>query len=185
MAGAFRSRGPWLGVGLFCPVASSLTMASSELLTCSNRLMRSSGWSLPCGCWSEGPCFYLRILRVVPPSVPRRTGRPATIVRPPVLALARMRGARRPRYSHFNRNMWVPLRGCEVRLMLRPDPLLALLRQGRLRSSFHSMSHLKGTSNITTRANRQFPAAGLSPAGLAALQAAPHSGHRSGVARRS
>jgi len=73
--------------------------------------------------------------------------------------------------SHLNRNTWVPFRGCRIRLMLRPDELLALLRQGRLRSSFHSMSHLAGTSNMTTRANRQFPAAGLSPAGLAALQA--------------
>src|SRR5690349_16440898 len=33
IASAFRSRGPWLCVGLFCPVASLLTMASSELLT--------------------------------------------------------------------------------------------------------------------------------------------------------
>ena len=34
-----RSRGPWLGVGLFCPVASSLTMASSEALGLSRRVM--------------------------------------------------------------------------------------------------------------------------------------------------
>src|SRR3982750_2738119 len=61
--------------------------------------------------------------------------------------------------------------------MLRPGQLLALHRQGRLRSSFHPMSRLSGTSNMTTRANRQFPAAGLTPAGSAALQAAPHSGH--------
>jgi len=87
--------------------------------------------------------------------------------------------------SHFNRNTWVPFRGCRIRFMLRPDELFALLRQGRLPSSFHSMSHLIRTSNITTRANRQFPAAGLSPAGFAALQAAPHSGQRVGVARRS
>ena len=78
--------------------------------------------------------------------------------------------------SHLNRNTWVPLRGCEVHLMLRPDHLLALLRQGRLHSSFRSVGHPAGTSNMTTRANRQFPAAGLAPAGSAALQAAPHSG---------
>lgn len=40
--------------------------------------------------------------------------------------------------SHLNRYTWVPFRGCEVRLMLRPEQLLALHRQGRLRSSFHS-----------------------------------------------
>lgn len=99
-----RPRGPWLGVGLCCPVASqggkaslSLTMASSELLARSGRLIIFAGRSLPYGCGTEGPCFHLRILLPVPPSVPRQTGRPRTIVRPPVLAFARMRGARRLR----------------------------------------------------------------------------------------
>jgi hypothetical protein len=97
---AHRSRGPWLGVGLFCPVASSLTMASSELLARSSRLIAIggfAGWSLPCGRWPEGPCFQLRILPVVPLPVPRRTGWPWTIRRPSVIAFARMRWARRPR----------------------------------------------------------------------------------------
>src|SRR5208337_1292690 len=56
--------------------------------------------------------------------------------------------------------------------MLRPGQLLALHRRGLLLSSFHPMSHLTGTSSITTRAINQFPAAGLSPAGHAALRAA-------------
>src|SRR5208337_5401314 len=56
--------------------------------------------------------------------------------------------------------------------MLRPGQLLALHRRGLLLSSFHPMSHLSGTSSITTRAINQFPAAGLSPAGHAALRAA-------------
>jgi hypothetical protein len=43
--------------------------------------------------------------------------------------------------------------------------------------AFIPMSHLIRTSNMTTRVNRQSPAAGLTPAGSAALQAAPHSGH--------
>ena len=38
-----------------------------------------------------------------------------------------------------------------------PMRLLALLRQGRLRSSFHLLGHPLGMSNITTRANNQFP----------------------------
>jgi hypothetical protein len=38
-----------------------------------------------------------------------------------------------------------------------PMELLALLRQGRLRSSFHLLGHPLGMSNITTRANNQFP----------------------------
>ena len=38
-----------------------------------------------------------------------------------------------------------------------PMELLALLRQGRLLSSFHLLGHPLGMSNITTRANKQFP----------------------------
>jgi len=58
---------------------------------------------------------------------------------------------------HLNRFMWSAFRGCRVRLMLRPGNLLALHRQGRLLSSFHPMSHLSGTSNITTRRDSQLP----------------------------
>jgi hypothetical protein len=38
-----------------------------------------------------------------------------------------------------------------------PMELLALLRQGHLLSSFHPLGHPSGMSNITTRANNQFP----------------------------
>lgn len=38
-----------------------------------------------------------------------------------------------------------------------PLELLALLRQGRLLSSFHLLGHPSGVSSITTRANNQFP----------------------------
>jgi len=38
-----------------------------------------------------------------------------------------------------------------------PMELLALLRQGRLLSSFHLLSHPSGVSNIATRAHNQFP----------------------------
>ena len=38
-----------------------------------------------------------------------------------------------------------------------PMKLLALLRQGRLLSSFHLLGHPLGVSSITTRANNQFP----------------------------
>ena len=37
-----RPRGPWLASGLFCPAGSSLTMASSEALAHSRRLMNSA-----------------------------------------------------------------------------------------------------------------------------------------------
>ena len=39
---AHRSRGPWLACGLCCPAGSSLTMASSEALDSTCRLMDSS-----------------------------------------------------------------------------------------------------------------------------------------------
>jgi hypothetical protein len=185
-------RGPWLGVGLCglcCPVASSLTTASSAPLGPSRRLICFVRRVFASGARGrEGPCFRLRILLVVPLPVPRRAGRPRTIRRPPVVAFARMRGARRPRLP--TRIGTPGTRGCpfeaaEFASCCGPTSCLPSFRQGRLRSSFHPMSHLTGTSNMTTRANRQSPAAGLSPAGSAALQAAPHSGQRPGVARRS
>ena len=51
----------------------------------------------------------------------------------------------------------VRFRGGKVRFMLRPGKLLALHRQGLLRSSFHPTSHLLEMSSITTRVNSQFP----------------------------
>jgi hypothetical protein len=42
-------------------------------------------------------------------------------------------------------------------LPLRPEGLLALLRQGLLLSSFHLLSRLIEASNITTRVNNLFP----------------------------
>ncbi len=169
-------------------VLSRRVVAYYGLIRASGTLRAAYGFagrSLPRRRGPEGPCFALRILPSVPPSVPRQTGRPkddSTSARDSLRPNARGSASAS---SHLNRYTWVPFRGCEVRLMLRPGRLLALHRQGRLRSSFHPMSHLIRTSNMTTRANRQFPAAGLAPAGFAALQAAPHSGQRSGVARRS
>jgi hypothetical protein len=40
--GRCRSRGPWLACGLYCPAGSSLTMASSEALDFTRRLILSS-----------------------------------------------------------------------------------------------------------------------------------------------
>ena len=99
-----------LGSASGCPVASSLTTASSAPLGPSRRLIffiRRVFASWAGG--REGPCFRLRILPPVPPSVPRQAGRPETIRRPPVIAFARMRGARRLRLSHLNRYTWAAL----------------------------------------------------------------------------
>jgi len=67
---------------------------------------------------------------------------------------------------------WLCNEAAKFPLWYGPMSLLALHRQGRLRSSFHLLSRLIETSNITTRANSQFPAAGLSPARHTALWAA-------------
>src|SRR6266851_6686900 len=67
---------------------------------------------------------------------------------------------------------WACNEAAKFPLWYGPMSLLALHRQGRLRSSFHLLSRLIETSNITTRANSQFPAAGLSPARHTALWAA-------------
>ena len=108
IAGAFRSRGPWLGVGLFCPVASSLTMASSELLAHSGRLMIFAGRSLPRGRGPEGPCFQL-----ANPSVRAAFRTPAdraawddsTSARDSLRPNARGSASAT---SHLNRYTWVP-----------------------------------------------------------------------------
>lgn len=104
----------------------------------SGRLMVFAGRSLPRGRGPEGPCFQL-----ANPSVRAAFRTPADRTAQDDCTSARdslrpnARGSASAT-SHLNRYAWVPLRGCEVRLMLRPEQLLALHRQGRLRSSFHS-----------------------------------------------
>ena len=53
--------------------------------------------------------------------------------------------------------VWGRLSRLQSSLYATARTVAALLRQGLLRSSFRHMSHLNGTSNITTRANSQFP----------------------------
>ena len=104
----------------------------------SGRLIHFAGRSLPRGRGPEGPCFQL-----ANPSVRAAFRTPADRAAQDDCTSARdslrpnARGSASAT-SHLNRYTWVPLRGCEVHLMLRPEQLLALHRQGRLRSSFHS-----------------------------------------------
>ncbi len=157
-----RSRGPWLASGLCCPAGSSRTMTSSEALVASRRLPsiagytaglcpRASGQSFPdLLCVSFYPCHLPY------PGGPEGGG--VTVPSPSVLAFATFGQARHPHWPTQKLvHAWSSFRGCKVRFMLRPGQLLALHQQGLLLSSFHPMSHLNGTSSITTRANRQFP----------------------------
>jgi hypothetical protein len=75
LTSAIQSRGPWLACGLCCPAGSSLTMASSETLTPSHRLIffvRRVFALRPRMDWvRELPQFNPRVFPFVPPSVPR------------------------------------------------------------------------------------------------------------------
>ena len=162
---AIQSRGPWLACGLCCPAGSSLTMASSETLAPSHRLIffvRQVFALRPRMGWlRELPQFAPRVFSFVPPSVPRQTQRlPLTVSSPLALAFTQSAQARHLHPPRTPVLTWPCLRGCKVRslfLLLRPEGLLALHRQGHLLSSFHLPSHLKEASNITTRAHSQFP----------------------------
>ena len=164
----FQSRGPWLANRFCCPAGSSLTMASCAPLDPPAALcirqpafaLRSAlGWvpegpqltlcvcalravfrtpmdcAVACGCFFTAHAGLRRI----------RTGSASISPRSTVLAWTRHEAAKFP-------------------LWYGPMSWLALPRQGRFRSSFHPLSRLIETSNITTRANSQFPATGLSPA---------------------
>ena len=120
------------------------------------------GGSLPCGYVWAGTDSLPNLLPVslpsVPPSVPRWTiWLPTSVPSPSALAFAQSAQARHPlrrgnRYTRGLRN-----EAAKFALCYGPGGLLALHRQGPLRSSFHLLSHLISTSSITTRANRQFP----------------------------
>jgi hypothetical protein len=69
------SRGPWLGRGLCCPAASSLTMASSEPLAASCRLMVSSAGLCTKAGRERVPNLLCASVLIVPSLVPRRTER--------------------------------------------------------------------------------------------------------------
>ena len=86
---AIRSRGPWLASRLYCPARSSLTMASSEPLGLSCRLMYSRAGLCHCGQGRKVPHFYLRVLHSVPSPLPRRIGRlHLAVASPTVVAFA-------------------------------------------------------------------------------------------------
>jgi hypothetical protein len=96
------SRGPWLAIGLCCPVGSSLTMASSEPLNPSPPLMNSRRGLLhprksASGGNPEGPQFTPLDCARVPPPIPRWPRRvQVTVASSSVLAFALVSRARQP-----------------------------------------------------------------------------------------
>ena len=121
----------------------------------------SSG-SLPYGLvwagYKKVPNLSCLSFPIVPSSVPRRLGDCLRLflhhLRWPSLSSQKV-GARLSTLGRFLRgscNEAAKFTSC-----YGPMESLALLRQGRLLSSFHLLGHPWETSNITTRANTQFP----------------------------
>ena len=119
LAMALPSRGPWLGSGLCCPAASSLTMASSEPLAASSPTYVSSPGLCSPARSERSPIYSARVCHVVPPSVPRWTERVHPAVASPLASLRHLRKARHPHFPHAGSHA-VAFRGCKVRFMLRP-----------------------------------------------------------------
>jgi hypothetical protein len=121
----------------------------------------SSG-SLPVGLLRAGakkvPNLSCLSLPIVPSSVPRRLGDFVRLLlhRPlwPPPSSHKV-GARVPTLGRFSRGSCNE--AAKFALCYGPMELLALLRQGRLLSSFHLLGHPSGVSSITTRADNQFP----------------------------
>jgi len=149
------SRGPWLASGFCCPAGSTLTMTSSETLGSSKPtyifadrsylsrevpqftlpvcLLRAAFRTPADRATALGCSFVVRFGLPHPWS-----GSASACPRAPVPA-------------------WPSNEAAKFALCYGPEESLALHRPGRLRSSFHLLSRLKKASNITTRANGQFP----------------------------
>ena len=177
-AGRFRSRGPWLARGLYCPAGSSLTMASSEALASSRRLMISA----PGLCRAEALPSLRRAARDSPiysacPSLRAVSRTPAdrvamTVVLPPAAAFTHPCGVRHPRCPRKNRftrgrvTRQQSSLDAAARSFVGPSPT----RTFTFELSFHESPHLNVEYNYA--ANQSIAATGLSPAGHAALWAA-------------
>jgi hypothetical protein len=158
IARAFPSRGPWLDSVLCCPAASSLTMASSEPLAASCRLMSSTTGLCHTASRERFPNLLRSSLPFVPSLVPRRTKRLRLAVASPLAwTFAVLAWARHPQFCALRFQRGCVTRLNRVRCCYGPMGLLALHRPGRLRSSFHLPSHLDEASNIATRVDSQFP----------------------------
>jgi hypothetical protein len=134
-------------------------MASSEPLAASGRLMTSSTGLCIHASRERVPNVLRASVLIVPSLVPRRIERLHLDVPSPLAgAFATSAEARHPhgRAFRFQRGSFHEAT-FQVRVVLRPDGLLAPHRPGRVRSSFHPPSHLDEASNITTRVDSQFP----------------------------
>jgi hypothetical protein len=140
-------------------------MVSSEALAPPTALSSSSNRHLPSmppsGWVREIPQFTPPVFPFVPPSVPRQTRRLLlTVASPPSLAFAPFARARllffpRPPVLTWSRN---PAQGgTKFALCCGPKGCSPCTGKGFYIRAFTSPSHLNEASNMTTRANSQFP----------------------------
>ena len=136
--------------------------------------LRFDGGSLPVGQDREGPQFTLRVLSVRAVfRTPADRSEGVTVGSPSVLAFAQCRGARHPQVRHASRFVrGLGFRGCKVRFMLRPGQLLALHRHRTFTFELSSPESPPGDVEYNYAGKQSIPAAGLAPAGHAALWAA-------------
>jgi hypothetical protein len=127
------------------------------------------GRSLPYGLvWAEGerlPNLLRLSLSTVPPSVPRWTGGvPSTVSSPSALAFTISAQVRHP-HAHARRfPRGKHNEAAKFTLCYGPVELIALHRQGRLRSSFHQIESPHSDVEYIYAGKQSIPAAGLSPA---------------------
>jgi len=156
-----RSRGPWLAGGLFCPARSWLTMASSEPLAPSRRLI---SWFrrrvFACRPGPRGSPIYSAC-----PFCPCRLPYPGGPVGGRDCWFS-VRASLHPNVKRLGvRECSTPVGSCVVwdfgaakfALCCGPASCSPSTDIGLLHSSFRPRSHLQETSSITTRANSQLP----------------------------
>ena len=168
-----RSRGPWLASGLCCPAGSSLTMASSEALVLSRRLsLTVYGGSLPSGAIPELPQFTPRVLLSVPPSIPRRTKRGFDCSPSACASLRHLdTGSASARFTQQSVHAWMRFGAAKFAWCCGPASCSPFTDKG-----FYSRAFMPFVASWHVEYNyagkQSIPAAGLPPAGHAALWAA-------------
>ena len=168
------SSGPWLPDRFYCPASSSLIMATSAPLLAACRLMDYSvRLRAPARQPQRVPNVTLSVLLTMPLPVLRWLQRlHLTMPSPLVPPSPRNHGLG----SHISPTNPDPMgsyyRSCNIRFMLRPGHLLALLRSGLLLPSLLGPGRPCHPSRLSLDGSSSFSIAGLSPAGLSALWAA-------------
>jgi hypothetical protein len=135
-------------------------------------------WIIPSGCEpvppaTEGPQFTLPVLLTMPLPVLRWLQRLHLTMPSPLILPSPLYHGLGSHNSPTNPDpMGSHYRSCNIRFMLRPGHLLALLRSGLLLPSLLGPGRPSHPSRLSLDGSSSFSIAGLTPAGLSALWAA-------------